>query len=380
MLPFLGDKFGNPSALHSGGHFARQAIAEAREKAAAFINAGSADSIIFTGNGTEAVNLAVKGAWFASQHRGKHVVTSAIEHPATLKSLEFLESFGCLVTKVPVNPEGLIDADAIREAIRPDTVLICIHHANHDLGTIQPVAKIGEMAAERRIMLFVDAIASAGWVEIDVENWNASLVSISPHRFYGPKGVGILYRDRRTRLTPLIHGGEQEEKRRAGTENVAAIVGAGVACEAAREEVAARADHARSLQEFTWAAIRSQIKHLRLFGPCPGPLRHPANLNFSVEFVEGEGLALALDVKGFAIGSGAACVTRSMRVPPVLAAIGVDESLARGNVLVSFGMENTRSDIEKFTSAFAAVVEMMREMSPLWDDFQRGVLAAKTAE
>jgi len=377
MRPFFGERFGNPSSLHQEGHVTKEALARAREQVACFLNAEAAENIIFTGNGTEAVNLAIKGAFFANQKRGKHIVLSSIEHPAVTNSINFLEGLGCTHTKVAVGAEGRVDPQAVRAALRDDTVLVCLHHANHDIGTIQPVEEIGAMLAERGILFFVDAIASAGWIPIDVQRWNAGLVAISPHRFYGPKGVGVLYRNRRARITPLIHGGDQEEGRRAGTENIPAIVGGSLAAEIAGRELKSRAAHVRELQEMAWKGLSREVEFIRLNGPRPGGQRHPGNLNISVEFAEGEGLALTLDMRGVALASGAACVTKTMRVPPVLAAIGLDESLAKGNVLISLGKDNTVAEVEYLVNTFARTVASLREMSPTWDDFQKGAIDSK---
>lgn len=377
MRPFLRERFGAAAGLHQEGHAAREALGKAREQFAGLLGAEGAENILFTGGATEAVNLAVKGTAWANQKRGNHIILSAIEHPAVANSVGFLEGHGFTATRVEVDGEGRIDPKAIAEALREETILICIHHANHDLGTIQPVAAVGEIAAERGIPLFVDATASAGWLPVNAREMKAALVAVAPHRFYGPKGVGVLYRNRRARLTSLVHGGDQEEGRRAGTENVPGIAGAGVAAEMAGRELESRAAHTRRLQAPCWEGLAKEVPYIRLNGPAPGAGRMPNNLNVSIEFIEGEGLALALDVKGFAIASGAACVTKSLRVPPALKAIGLDEALAKGNVLVSFGKENTGEEIERFVETAAKTIALLREMSPLWEDFQRGLLDSR---
>jgi cysteine desulfurase len=377
MLPFQSEAFGNCSSLHAEGVAARAAVNKAREQLAEFIGASSPEEILFTGNGTEAVNLAVKGAAFANQRRGKHIVMTAAEHPAVTSSCAWLADFGFSTTSVPVDSEGRVEPGLIARAMRADTILVCVHHANHDIGTVQELDQIGGITSERGIPLFVDAVASAGWLPINVDKIRSDLLAFSPHRFYGPKGVGVLYRHRRARIVSLIHGGDQESGKRAGTENVPAIVGAGLAAEIAGHEAGSRAEHTRALQKKAFADIYPSVPHLKLNGPPPGPHRHPANLNVSVEFAEGEGLALMLDVKGFAIAAGAACVTKSMRVPPVLAAIGLPESLAKGNVIISFGRDNTEEEVDRFVEAFSKAVEKLREMSPLWDDFQRGIIKSE---
>jgi cysteine desulfurase len=377
MRPYFADRFGNPSSLQQEAHLARAALDRARAQMAAFLNAEDPENIIFTSTGTESVNLAIKGAFFANQKRGRHVITSAIDHPAVTRSITFLESLGCICTKIPVDEQGRVDPQALQSSLRDDTILVCLHQANHDIGAIQPLEQIGALLAERGILFFVDAIASAGWMSVDVQKWNASLVAISPHRFYGPKGVGVLYRNRRARLSSLIHGGDQEDGRRAGTENIPAIVGGGVAAEIATREWQARAAHVRKLQELLWTNLQREIQFLKLNGPPLGAARHPGNLNLSVEFVEGEALALTLDMRGVALASGSACVTKNLQIPPVLAAIGLDESLAKGNVLITLGKDNTVAEVDYLVNTFARTVSSLREMSPTWDDFQKGVINSK---
>lgn len=374
MRPFLQDRFGNPSALHRDGILARDAIAKSRSQCAALLNAESPDNIIFTSNGTEAINLAIKGTALANQRRGRHIIYSAAEQPAVTVSIAWLESIGFTSTQVVVTSDGWIDPAAVDVALRPDTILVCAHHSNLDIGTIQPVAALGQITSARGIPLFVDAVAAAGWLPIDVQSARIDLLACSPSRFYGPKGVGVLYRHRRARISPIIHGGDQEQGYRAGTENVPAIIGAGVSAEIALRELTSRADHVRGLQAKTWRGLSGNVRHLRLNGPPPGEHRHPANLNLSVEFAEGEGLALMLDTKGIALAAGAACVTKSMRIPPILAAIGLPEALAKGNVILSFGKDNTEAEVDYFLETFAKTVSSLREMSPLWDDFQRGLI------
>ncbi len=374
MRPFLRERFGNPSALHRDGIVVRDAIGKSREQCAALLNAESADNIILTSSGTEAINLAIKGTALANQRRGRHIIYSAAEQPAVTGSIAWLESIGFTSTRVPVTSDGWIDPAAVDVALRSDTILVCAHHSNLDIGTIQPLVALGQITSGRSIPLFVDAVAAAGWLPIDVQSARIDLLACSPSRFYGPKGVGVLYRHRRARISSILHGGDQESGYRAGTENVPGYIGAGIAAEIALRELATRADHVRGLQAKAWRGLSGNIRHLRLNGPPPGEHRHPANLNLSVEFAEGEGLALMLDTKGIAVAAGAACVTKSMRIPPVLAAIGLPESLAKGNVILSFGKDNTEAEVDYFLETFAKTVSSLREMSPLWDDFQRGLI------
>jgi cysteine desulfurase len=374
MLPFLDEFFASASSLHQGGLRVRDALASARAQFAQLINAGSPEEIIFNSNGTESANLAIKGAAEAGRRRGNHIIASRIEHPAVLKSMEYLEAHGFSCTYVEVDSHGRIDPDRLLGAASDQTILICIHQSNYDIGTIQPVAEIGRRAAERGIPLFVDASSSGGWLEIDVERMGISLLSLSPHRFYGPKGVGVLYRNRRVRLNPMIHGGVQEDGRRAGTENIPAIVGAAVAAKHAERDRKARVAHTAVLQKQLWAGLQRQVPYLRLNGPEPGPERISNQLNVSVEFVEGEGLMLMLDSRGISVASGTACASKSLKPSPVLSAIGVDESLAQGALILSPGKDTTAEEIDVAVETTASAVQRLRGMSASWDEFQRGAI------
>ena len=384
MEPFFREKFGSPSSFHQDGLTARDAMARAREQVAGLINAESPEQIIFTSSGTEAANLAVKGVAYAGSRRGRHIVVAETEHPAVLRSGEFLARQGFDVTTVKVNREGFVDPEAVRAALTAQTILICVHHANHDIGTIQPIAEIARVAAERGIVFFADATASGGWLSIDVQALGVNLLSLAPHRFYGPKGVGILYRSRAARLESLVHGGSQEDGKRAGTENVPAIVGAGAAAALASRQITARQTHTGALQKKLWEGLAKAVPYLRLNGPLPGPGRSPVNLNLSVEFIEGEGLVLLLDMQGVAVTSGPSCASKAISIPPILTAIGLDPALARGNILFSLGEENTGEEIDRVLQILPPAVARLRSMSPLWDEFQRGeidsLIAPRTAE
>ncbi len=371
MQPFFAAQFGNPSSLHSHGLRARDAIGTAREQVAHLINAESPEEIIFTSGGTEATNTAVKGIAYAHQRQGKHIVVSAIEHPAVLNSVELLVRQGFTVTKVRVDREGRIAPSDVEAALQKDTILICMHHANHDIGTIEPIGEIGRVATERGIPFFVDAVASGGWAAIDVQALGISLLSLAPHRFYGPKGVGVLYRNRRTRLESLIHGGIQEEGRRAGTENVAGIVGAGVAAELAQRNLDSRVSHVATLQRLLWDGLRARIPHTYLNGPEPGPNRLATNLNVSFESIEGEGVTLMADMQGLALASGASCVSKSLKASAVLSAIGVSNPLALGNIILSPGIHNTEAEMTTAVEVLERVVKKLRGMSPAWEEFTR---------
>jgi len=286
-------------------------------------------------------------------------VLSNIEHPSIDRSVAWLEEHGFPATRVPVDGEGRISPEAVAEAVTDQTILIATHHASHDLGTIQDIAAIGAIAANRGVPFLVDATASGGWLPIDVQAANISLLTLAPHRFGGPQGAGVLYRNRRTPLAPLIHGGTQEDGLRAGTENIAAIVGASAAAVLPLVDVT-------GLQHQLHEGLLKTIEPIRLNGAEPGAGRLPTHLNYSIEGIEGEGLALALDFQGIAIASGAACVTKNMAVPPALAAIGLDAALAKGNVLLSLGRDTTADDIDYALEVIPKQVDKLRAMSPAW--------------
>lgn len=368
MQPFFAEAYGNPSSLHHHGLLARDALATARAQIAAFINAASPDEIIFTSDGAESANLAIQGTAAARQRLGNHLVLSATEQPAVIASAEFLESRGFACTRVKVDAKGAIDPNDVRSALTDQTILIAVHHVNHEIGAIEPVAEIGALARERGLAFYVDAEASAGWLPLDVRDWGASLLSFSPHRFYGPKGVGVLYQNQRSPLAPILLGGGQENGRRAGVENVPAIVGAGVAAEIAARELARRRAHCARLQRRLWDGLRAKIPRLKLNGPEPGAVRHPANLNISAEFIEGEAQLLLCDMQGIAVASGSSCLSQSRQISHVLAAIGLDPALARANLILSLGRDNTEEDVDYVIETFPKIVAKLRALSPSWQD------------
>ncbi len=374
MRPYFTDWFGNPSSLHEHGLRVREALKVARQKMAALIHADSEEEIFFTSDGTESANLAIKGVAYANERRGKHLVVSATEHPSIINSIEFLEKQGWTCTRVGVDLEGRIQLDELKAAITPQTVLVAVHHVNHDIGTIQPITEVGRICSELSVPLYVDCEASAGWLPIDVKSWGAAMVSFSPHRFYGPKGVGVLYRNKKARIVSIIHGGVQEGGRRAGTENVPAIVGAGVAADVALRELPARIAHTAALQKQLWSGLKTRVPFIKLNGPEPGPDRISTNLNLSTEFIEGEGQLLLCDMNGIAVASGSSCVSKSLKISHVLAAIGLDHALAQGNIIMTLGKDTSGDDVDYVVETFAKVVEKLRRMSPMWDEFQRGLI------
>jgi cysteine desulfurase len=372
MKPYFTEVFGNPSSLHRYGLQVRDALLGAREQFASLVNAASPEDILLTSGGTEANNLAIKGVAYANQRKGNHLVLCETEHPSVLESVAFLEKNGFTSTKVPVTSEGILRLDKLREAITDKTILIAVHHANHDIGAIQPIAEVGKIAAERGVAFFCDATASAGWVPIDVQAMGVHLLSFAPHRFYGPKGVGVLYRNRKARLVSILHGGVQENGRRAGTENVPAIVGGGLAAELARKELPQRAARVQALQKRMLDGLAARVPYLKFNGPPCGPLRSPTNVSLATEFIEGEGQLLLLDHFGVCVASGGSCVSKSLKVSHVLSAIGLDHALAQGSIIMTLGKENTEEEVDEVIETMAKVVEKLRGMSPMWDEFQRG--------
>ncbi len=374
MLPFLSENFGSPSSLHQHGLRAREAVAAARAQIAALVHAESPEEIIFTSDGTESANLAVKGVAWASQRRGNHIVLSQTEHPAVMHSAGFLEKHGFTTTRVKVDRQGFINPADVRAAITDKTILIAVHLVNHDIGTIEPIPEIGEVAGRDGIAFYVDAEAGAGWLPINVKELGANLLSFSPHRFHGPKGVGVLYRNRRARLSSLLHGGEQENGWRAGIENVPAIAGAGVAAAIALRDGAQWSAHCFRLQKRLWDGLKARIPCLQLNGPEPGPNRVATNLNISAEFIEGESQVLLCDMHGIAVAGATSCVSKSLKISHVLSAIGLSHALAQGAIIMSPGKDNTDEEMDYVIETFAKIVGKLRSMSPTWDQYEKGVI------
>jgi len=375
MLPYLDDVFGSAGSIHQWGLAARDAVSNARVQIAALLKDESPDHIVFTASGTEALNLAVKGLTWHPRRKGSHIVCSAIEHPAVLGAIEFLKRDGIVCTRVPVDREGRIDPDRLREAITGETFLVATHAANYDVGTIQSLAEIGAIANKAGIPFLVEANYGGGWLPLDVQALGIDLITLSPHRFYGPKGVGVLYRNRRIRIAPLVHGGSQEGGLRAGGENVAAIVGAGIAADLAAHDMPARIVTVRALQQRIWSGLHNAIAHLEFHGPQSGEGRLVTNINVSAAGTEGEGLMLMCDAQGVAIGSGTACTLKALKSSPVLDALGVPPELARAAVLISPGKDTDNADADRFVNLFAKMVQRLRDMSPGWEEPEKESLA-----
>lgn len=363
MLPYFTDRFGNPSSIHSFGLEGKAAIEEARGKIASFLGAKQ-EEIIFTGCGTESDNFAIKGTAYANQNKGNHIITSSIEHHAIIKPCKFLEKMGFKITYLPVSKDGLADPEDVKKAITDKTILISIMHASNEIGTIQPIAEIGKIAKEKEISFHSDAVQTFGHLQVNVDELNVDLLSMSGHKLCGPKGIGALYIRKGTRIVPFIHGGDQERKRRASTENVPAIVGFGKAVEIAKETMDGEAKKLTVLRDKLIKGIFEKIKHVRLNGH---PLKRlPNNVNISIESVEGESLLLNLDMEGIAASTGSACSSSSLEASHVLLALGLSHELAHGSLRFTLGRFTEEEDIDNVLEALPKIVEKLRSMSPLW--------------
>ena len=364
MTPYLTDRFGNGSSIHAYGREARTAIDTAREQVADLIGAKSPSEIVFTSSGTEADNHAIKGLaeLQKSRNAGHHIITSAVEHHAVLHTCQYLEKHGFEVTYLPVDRYGRIYTDALRAAIRETTILISIMHANNETGTVQPIAEVAEIAAEHSIPLHTDAVQSVGKLPVDVQELGISLLSLSGHKLYGPKGIGVLYIRRGTRLENLMHGGSHERNRRAGSENVPAIVGLGAAAQIAKTNRESNVEHLDCLTQKLRDGLHERLDGLYENGHPEHCL--PGTLNISFEFVEGESLILRLDMEGICVSTGSACTSGSMEPSHVLAALGLRPQLAQGTVRFSLGRDNTETEINDVIEKVPEIIEQMRGMSP----------------
>ena len=362
MLPYLSEVFGNPSSIHSFGQEAKAAVEEARDKIAALIGARG-EEIVFTGSGTEADNFALQGTAYASEGKGNHIITTTIEHHAVMETCKFLQGLGFEVTCLPVDSYGLVDPQDVRKAITDKTILISVMHANNEVGTIEPIAEIGEIAREAGVYFHTDAVQAVGHIPVKVDELGVDMLAMSAHKFYGPKGVGALYIRKGTKLIPLMHGGEHERRRRAGTENVPAIVGLGKAAEIAQREMDAEAKWLIHLRDKLIKGLMGRSEHIRLNGH---PARRlPNNVNVSIEFVEGESMLLNLDLEGIAASTGSACSSGSLEPSYVLLAMGLSHELAHGSLRFSLGRETTEEDIERVLEVSPRIIAKLRAMSPM---------------
>ncbi|MBI5191504.1 MAG: aminotransferase class V-fold PLP-dependent enzyme [Nitrospirae bacterium] len=365
MLPFLSEHFGNPASIHAFGEEPRAAMNKAREQVAGLIG-GDKDGIIFTSCGTESNNNAVKGVAAATKKKGNHIIASAIEHFSVLYSCKYLEKQGYEVTYLPVDGDGLVNPDDVKAAIKKETVLVTVMHANGEMGAIQPVTEIGKITREAGVAFHVDAVASAGNIPIDAEAMNIDLLSLAGNMFYGPKGAAALYVRKGTRVMPIFDGGVQEGGRRAGTENLAGIVGMGKAAELAVAEMPERTPRVTAMRDRLVAGLRDKIQYARYNGHPTKRL--PGNLSISMEYIEGESMLLFLNMQGVAASSGSACTSRALKASHVLTSMGVPVEVTHGSLLMTVGRDNTDEEIDYVLEILPPIVQRLRDMSPLYED------------
>lgn len=367
MMPFFREEFGNASSIHWAGRQVKKHLDEAHEQVASLLHA-SPEEILFTGCGTESDNMAIKGVALAQKDKGRHIITSQVEHHAVLHTCQFLETWGWEVTYLPVDGEGMLDLEELRRAIRADTVLISLMFANNETGTLFPVRQIGEIAREKKITFHTDAIQAVGKAPIDLQSLPVDILSLSGHKLYAPKGIGAQYIRRGTKCAPLIHGGGQERSRRAGTENIPYIAGLGKACELARRDLALRRNQLQALRDRLEQGIRGSIPEVKLNGHSTERL--PNTLNMSFLFIEGESLLLNLDLEGIAVSSGSACTSGSLEPSHVLLAMGIPHEIAQGAIRFGLGYTNTEEDVDEVLRVLPGIVQRLRDMSPLYKKYK----------
>ena len=363
MMPYLTDIYGNPSSLHYFGQEAHKAVENARHQVASALNAED-NEIVFTGCGTEADNMALKGIAEKYQSKGKHIITSSVEHHAILHTCEYLEKHGFEVTYLPVDEYGMVNAEQVRDAIRSDTILVSIMFANNEVGTIMPIKEIGAVCREKGVLFHTDAVQAVGHAAIDVKAMNIDLLSLSAHKLHGPKGVGALYIRKGIVVPPLLHGGAQERRKRAGTENVAGIVGLGKAIEIACSDIEGTSKRMCYLRDKLINGIEASIPEVKLNGHRTERL--PGNVNFSIKYIEGESILLMLDINGIAASSGSACTSGSLDPSHVLLAMGMPHETAHGSLRLTLGDDTTEDDIDYVLEVLPEIVVKLRKMSPLY--------------
>ena len=366
MIPYFTESYGNASSIYSLGRKNKKAIEDAREKVARVLGADSKE-IYFTGCGSESDNLAIKGVAYANREKGNHIITTKIEHPAVLNTCKTLEKEGFAVTYLGVDENGIINLEELKNSITDKTILISIMFANNEIGTIQPITEIGKIAKENGIYFHTDAVQAVGNVKINVKELGIDLLSLSAHKFYGPKGVGALYVSKNVKFNKIQDGGHQERDKRAGTENVPGIVGLGRAIELAYENIDEYNAKLTKLRDLYIEQIEKKIPYVKLNGDREKRL--PGNANISFRFVEGESLLLNLDMNGICASSGSACTSGSLDPSHVLLAIGLPHDMAHGSLRITFGEENTEEDVEFLVNILVGIVEKLRNMSPLYEDF-----------
>lgn len=368
MLPYFTEDYGNPSSIYEIGQRSREAITKAREQIAQVIGART-EEIYFTAGGSEADNWALKAAFEAYEGKGNHIITTKIEHHAILHTCEYLEKKGARITYLDVDENGLVDLEELQKAICPETILISIMFANNEIGTIEPVKEIGMIAKEHGVLFHTDAVQAFGQVPIDVEDMNIDMLSSSAHKINGPKGIGFLYIRKGVKIRSFVHGGAQERKRRAGTENVPGIVGYGVAAKRAAETMEERTKKERELRDYFIQRVLEEVPYTKLNGD---PVKRlPNNMNFSFRFIEGESLLIMLDMKGIAGSSGSACTSGSLDPSHVLLAIGLPHEIAHGSLRLTLGEDITKEDLDYTLEQIKEIVGRLRELSPLYEDFVR---------
>lgn len=368
MIPYFTEDFGNPSSIYKLARKNKQAIDESREKVAKYLGADFRE-IYFTSGGTESDNWAIKGIAESYKNKGNHIITSSVEHHAVLHTCQYLESKGYEVTYLPVDEYGQVNPDDVAKAIKDTTILISIMYANNEIGTIQPIEEIGRIAKEKGIIFHTDAVQAVGHIPIDVHKANVDLLSLSGHKFHGPKGVGALFVRKGVKIKPILHGGAQERNRRGGTENVPAIVGLAAALELAINEMEENNKKMLELRDYIINGIMDKIDHVKLNGHPTNRL--PNNINFTFDFIEGESLLLLLDMKGIYGSSGSACTSGSLDPSHVLLAIGLPHERAHGSLRITIGDENTKKEADYFLEVLPPIVQRLRDMSPLYEAYQK---------
>lgn len=365
MLPYFTDVYGNASSIYETGREARKALEEARRTVAQAINCRP-NEVYFTAGGSESDNWAIKGTAFANRAKGNHIITSAIEHHAVLHTCAFLEKAGFEVTYLPVDEYGCVSPADVEKAIRPGTILISIMAANNEIGTLEPIGEIGRIARAHKVLFHTDAVQAIGAVEVDVEKWQVDMLSMSGHKFHGPKGVGVLYLRNGVRVESFVHGGAQERGRRAGTENLPGIVGLAEAIRLATNDIPSKAQKISALRDRLIEGILSTIPDARLNGHPTERL--PGNVNVSIRYIEGEAMLLRLDLNGIAASSGSACTSGSLDPSHVLLAIGLPHEIAHGSLRLSLSEQTTQEEIDEVLRVLPEVVQVLRDMSPLYHE------------
>ena len=368
MLPFFSEYYGNASSVYMLGAASKKAVTECRERIAESLHA-SVQEIYFTAGGSESDNWALIATAEAYESKGKHIITSKIEHHAVLHTCEYLQKRGFEITYVDVDENGAIKLEELKKAIRPDTILISVMMANNEIGTIQPVAEIGAIAKEHNILFHTDAVQAYGHIPIDVNACHIDMLSASGHKLHGPKGIGFLYIRQGVKIRSFIHGGSQERKRRAGTENVPAIAGFSVAVKQAFEKMDERMEKVKEMRDYLIQKIEAEIPYSKLNGHRTDRL--PGNVNFSFRFIEGESLLIMLDMKGICASSGSACTSGSLDPSHVLLAIGLPHEIAHGSLRLTLSEENTKEELDYTVETLKEIVARLRQMSPLYEDFCR---------